>query len=65
MKINAWLESVNWSASDLARKLKVSRSCVCRWCADPKSSTYRRPNTDNILKIQKLTENLVRLEDWA
>jgi hypothetical protein len=65
MKINAWLESVEWTASDLARKLKVSRSAVCRWCAGPKSATYRRPKLDNILAIEKLTEGLVTAKDWA
>lgn len=65
MKINAWLESVEWSASDLARKLKVSRSAVCRWCAKAGTATYRRPKLEHILAIEKLTDGLVTAKDWA
>lgn len=65
MKINAWLKAVDWTASDLARKLKVSRSATCRWCASPKSATYRRPKLESILAIEKLTDGLVTAKDWA
>lgn len=48
------LEGYNWSLSQLAREIGVSKGAVVRWLADPEEGTYRRPAYESVQSLAKL-----------
>lgn len=59
MTLSEYLDKTGTSASAFARKLGVSQVTVTRYV-----NRKRFPDKDTILRIEKLTDDMVRPADW-
>lgn len=60
------LETYNWSLSQLAREIGISKGAVVRWLADPDEGTYRRPAYESVQRLAELFgTDMALLLDYA
>jgi transcriptional regulator with XRE-family HTH domain len=59
-KLLRWMEIQGWTQRDLARRLGVNQSGVCRWL-----NGENRPSWPVIVRVYEVTEGHVAPGDWA
>lgn len=58
MQFIDWIKHNGYTQGEVAKRLKLSASRVCRICDD------REPTLEEVLDIEKLTHRKVKMEDF-